>query len=216
MDRPPQTKGRHPVLVSSRESLLWALNFKRRKTFSPPSSSTLWLRTSTLLIVKERARSIYNTLPYARLPKMMIIELLYFVVMWMNSFPVVLGVSSQLSPREFILRHKLDAKLHCRAPFGAYCEVHDNDDVTNTLLHRTHPAICLGPTGNLQGTYKFLLLDTGKHVLRRNFTELPLTSKIQIWPRTILWHQPALLPCAVPPERVLHQNVSNHSISTPR
>lgn len=83
------------------------------------------------------------------------------------------------SPREFLLHHKLDAKLHCHAPFGSYYEVHNDLDHTNTMQCRTHPAICLGPTGNLQGTYKFLSLDTGKCILRRNFTELPLTDSIQ-------------------------------------
>ncbi len=130
-------------------------------------------------MVKERARGIYNTLPYTRLLKLITIELLQFVVMWLNSFPVASGVSTQFSPREFILCHKLDAKLHCHAPFGAYCKVHDNNDVTNTLQGHTHPVICLGPTGNLQGNYKFLLLDTGKRILCRNFTELPLTTSIQ-------------------------------------
>ena len=96
-----------------------------------------------------------NTLPYSRLPKLVLIELLHFVVMWLNSFPVATGVSSIYSPREFLLHHKLDARLHCRVPFGAYCEVHDDLEVTNSLQHRTHPAICLGPTGNLQGSYNF-------------------------------------------------------------
>ena len=32
----------------------------------------------------------------------------------------------------------------------------------------------LGPTGNLQGTYKFLSLATGKKVKRRTFTPYPM------------------------------------------
>ncbi len=69
-------------------------------------------------VIKERARGTFNTLPYKKLPKLMVIELLHFCVMWMNSFPVKSGISKKWSPRELVSRHKLDAKLHCRAPFG--------------------------------------------------------------------------------------------------
>jgi hypothetical protein len=35
-------------------------------------------------VIKERARSTLNTLPRKKLPKLMVIELLHFCVMWMN------------------------------------------------------------------------------------------------------------------------------------
>ncbi len=38
-------------------------------------------------VIKERARGTFNTLPYKKLPKLIVIELLHFCVMWMNSFP---------------------------------------------------------------------------------------------------------------------------------
>jgi hypothetical protein len=95
------------------------------------------------------------------------------VVMWMNSFPVKSGISENWSPREIVLRHKLDAKMHCKVPFGAYCEVHVDPDITNTMW-----GICLGPTGNMQGSYKFLSLSTGKKVTRRKFTEMPMTDSV--------------------------------------
>ena len=74
--------------------------------------------------------------------------------------------------------HKLDAKMHCKVPFGAYCEVHVNPDITNTMEPRTRWEICLGPTGNMQGSYKFLSLSTGKKVTRRKFTEMPMTDGV--------------------------------------
>jgi hypothetical protein len=79
-------------------------------------------------VIKERARGTMNTLLYPQLPGLMTIELMHFCVMWMNAFPVKLGVSEKWSPRELISRHKLDAKLHCKTPFGAYCEVHTDPD----------------------------------------------------------------------------------------
>jgi hypothetical protein len=93
----------------------------------------------------------------------------------MNTFPVKLGISKKWSSRELISRHRLDAKLHCKAPFGAYCEVHMDPDITNTMEPRTKWAICLGPTGNMQGSYKFMSLSTGKKIVRRKFTETPIT-----------------------------------------
>jgi hypothetical protein len=44
-------------------------------------------------VIKERGRGTINMLPYETMPKLMIIELMHFCVMWMNSFPVKSGVS---------------------------------------------------------------------------------------------------------------------------
>jgi hypothetical protein len=102
-------------------------------------------------VIKERARGTISVLPYEILPKLMIIELMHFCVMWLNSFPVKSGMSEKNSPHKLVLRHKLDAKLHCKSPFMAYCEVHTDLDTINTTEPRTRWVICLGPTGNLQG-----------------------------------------------------------------
>jgi hypothetical protein len=56
--------------------------------------------------------------------------------------------------------------------------MHIDPDLPNTLEPRTNWAICMGPTGNLQGSYKFLLLATGKKVTRRRFTEMPITEAV--------------------------------------
>jgi hypothetical protein len=127
-------------------------------------------------VIKERARRTISTLPYKMLLKLVIIKLLHFCVMWMNSFPVKSGVSEKYSPRELVPRHKLNAKLHCRTPFGAYCEVHADPDITNTMEPRTRWGICLRPTINLQGSYIFMPLTTGKRIVRHKFTEMPITN----------------------------------------
>ncbi len=49
-------------------------------------------------VIKERARGTFNTLPYKKLPKLMVIELLHFCIMWMNSFPVKSGISKKWRP----------------------------------------------------------------------------------------------------------------------
>ncbi len=112
------------------------------------------------------------------MPRLMLIELVYHVALWLNAFSANSGVSKTLSPREIVYRHKLDFAKHCKLPFGTYCEVHDEPVPTNTMVTRSTPAIVLGPTGNLQGTYKFLSLATGKKVKRRAFMPYPMTDSV--------------------------------------
>ncbi len=129
-------------------------------------------------LIKERAQCIICTLPYSRLPRIMLIHLLHFITMWLNNFPVSNGVSVNFSPREIILRHRLSYKYHCRAPFGAYCETHEDNEPTNTMQSRALSTICLGPTGNFQGSYHFLNLLTGLVIKRRAFFELPAPQSV--------------------------------------
>jgi hypothetical protein len=48
--------------------------------------------------VKECVRCAYNTLPFTKLPKWLIIELIYSCVFWLNSFPANGRVSPTISP----------------------------------------------------------------------------------------------------------------------
>ena len=100
-------------------------------------------------LIKERGRGILNTLPFKKMPRLMLIELIYHVVLWLNAFPANSGMSETLSPCEIVYRHKLDFVKHCKSPFGTYCEVHDDPVPTNTMVTRSTPTIVLGPTGNL-------------------------------------------------------------------
>jgi hypothetical protein len=43
---------------------------------------------------------------------------------------------------------------------------------------RTRWGICLGPTANMQGSYKFLSLSTKNKVTRRKFTEMLMTDSV--------------------------------------
>ncbi len=53
-------------------------------------------------VIKKRARGTFNILPYKKLPKLMVIELLHFCVMWMNSFPMKSGMSEKWSPQKLV------------------------------------------------------------------------------------------------------------------
>ena len=106
------------------------------------------------------------------------VEFIYFVTLWLNAFPVKSGVFETFSPREILLRWRMDAKKHCRVLPGSYCEVHDDPNPFNTTVSRTHKVIALGPTGNLQGSVKFYCLNTGRVLKRRAFTDIPMPTAV--------------------------------------
>jgi hypothetical protein len=125
-------------------------------------------------LIKEQGRGILNTLPFKKMPRLMLIELIYQVVLWLNAFPAKSRVSETLSPPEIVYRHKLDFAKHCRSPIGTYCEVHDELTSRNTMVTCSTPAIVLNPTGIFQGTYKFFSLAMGKKVKQHAFTPYPM------------------------------------------
>jgi hypothetical protein len=128
--------------------------------------------------MKERARDIRSTLPFKCLPARMIIELVHFSTLWLNAFPPSSGVSDTFSPRTIMTGTSLDYIKHCQVPFGAYVETHEENSPTNTMYKRTRGAICLGPSANFQGSYKFMCLPTGKKIVRKQFTELPMPDSV--------------------------------------
>lgn len=68
-------------------------------------------------MVKDRAHSIYNTLPFMEgIPKIMTIELIHFLVLYLNACPIKLGISTKYSLRDLVQCHKLSAKIHCKTP----------------------------------------------------------------------------------------------------
>lgn len=64
--------------------------------------------------------------------------------------------------------------MHTKYLFGQFGEAHDNCKITNMMQECTSSCINLGPTGNVQGTHKFLNLISRKVIKRRNFTPLPM------------------------------------------
>ena len=108
--------------------------------------------------IKEWCRGILGTLPFSHLSQQLLIGLVQFVTMWLNAFPSDTGISGRLSPCELICRQHLDANKHLEMLFGTYCKVHDEPVPTNSLILHTQPAIAMGPTGNIQGSYNFFAL----------------------------------------------------------
>ena len=139
---------------------------------------------------KERLRALRSGMLFTRVPKRIIIEAVAYTTLWLNAFPSKEGVSTTYSPRNIVLGSALNQRLHCRMPFGAYAKVHNAPEPLNrTDVPRTTPAICLGPTGNKRGSYKFMSLQTGQVILRYQFTKHPATpassrASTSSWTRT--------------------------------
>ena len=125
-------------------------------------------------VVKEQNRGVVNTLTFTYIPRRMKIEFIYFVTLWLNTFLAKSGVSETFSPREILLRRRMDVKKNYRVLLGSYCEVHDKANPSNTAVSHTNEGIALGPTINLQGSVKFYCLNTGQVLKRRAFTEIPM------------------------------------------
>ena len=90
-----------------------------------------------------------------------------------NNFPPKSGISHTYSLRTIIMGNQMKFKNQCRWSFGAYVQAHDDRNVTNQMIDWTQGAICLGQTGNLQGSYAFLSLHNGRKIARSQLTEMP-------------------------------------------
>jgi hypothetical protein len=124
--------------------------------------------------LKEWPRGLLATLPFLHVLKRMKIEFVYFIVLWLNAFPVKTGSSVVYLPQELLVWWWLDYKKHCRILPDTYSEVHDEPTPTNTMAWRTHECIALGPTENLQGSVKFYCLTTGRVLKHCSFTPMPM------------------------------------------
>jgi hypothetical protein len=91
--------------------------------------------------LKERARCVYNALPFRSIPERLMIELLYYATFWLNSFPPNDGISKKDSPRVIVTGMRIDYNKHCQIEFGSYVQTHEEHD--NTMDSRT--------TGVLEG-----------------------------------------------------------------
>ena len=105
-------------------------------------------------------------------------DFIYFVILWLNAFPAKSRISATYSPRELLVRWKLDYKKHCRVLPRTYCETHDEPVPINTMPPHTHECIACGPTGNLQGSVKFYCLTMGWILKRRSFTAMPMPDRV--------------------------------------
>ena len=127
--------------------------------------------------VKERMRCSYNSLPFVHVPSRMVLELANREVFWLNAFPARDGISTTLSPRTIVTGQTVHHDRHCKYEFGQYVQTHEPHD--NTMAPRTIGALALRPTGNAQGSFYFLSLDSGRVINRLRATPLPMPNEVK-------------------------------------
>ena len=126
-------------------------------------------------VIKERAQGIVQTLPYSKIPKKIRVALIQYVVFWLNNIPKEDQIQS---PREIVMGEQvLDYKTVCKLPFGSYVQVHEDQQITNTMVPITTGAITLEPR-YLNGGYKFFSSMTGEIIIRRKLSELPISNEV--------------------------------------
>jgi hypothetical protein len=108
----------------------------------------------------------------------MIIELINCAVMRLHAFPPASGMSKTFSPRTIRRGMTLDFKKHFKMPFGAYTESHEDALKTNITTEKNQCTICLGTSSIFQGSYKRRALDNGCKIIRKQFTELPMSNSV--------------------------------------
>ena len=86
--------------------------------------------------------------------------------MFLNDLPPKSGLSTTFIPHTIMTGKTLDWK-NIKLHFVAYAQVHEDRNVIDTIDQRTQGEICLVPIGNLQGTYNFFSLRTGKNQTRK-------------------------------------------------
>ncbi len=121
-----------------------AINTTAVKEHVPEVEHKIWL-------IKEWGRGILNTHPFKRMPRLMLIELIYHVVLWLNAFPSKSEVSETL-----------DFAKHCRLLFGTYCEVHDEPSPTNSMVTCSTPPDSARPYGQPARNLQVLQLGDGQ------------------------------------------------------
>jgi hypothetical protein len=126
--------------------------------------------------IKEKARSLVTSLPYQRLPTIIIIWLVLHASSAMNNFPRSGGIQNY-SPR-MLMRDSQLSMDEFQVPFGTYVQVKESSTQTNSMLPRTRGAIALGSSGNTTGGHVFMALDTGAVIRRSQWTVIPVTDEV--------------------------------------
>jgi hypothetical protein len=122
--------------------------------------------------LKEKIRSLRHSLPFERVPGIMVVHMVLHIVKFVNGFPRR-GVVKHYSPGEIMTDHRLNAN-DLQLSFGVYCQVAENVEPRNSLAPRTRAAISLGNSGNLSGGQMFFGLDTGHSITRHQWLLLPM------------------------------------------
>ena len=122
--------------------------------------------------VKEGIRGTVQSLPYRKVPKIMITYLVQDTIKPKNALPATDGICDNVSPLSIVLGRGPIDYTQLKIEFGAYAQVFEDNDVTNTADTRSIGGIALASFPKENGKYPFMNLNTGRLLWRRRFTKL--------------------------------------------
>ena len=132
--------------------------------------------------VKGATRTLTHGLPFRRFPKLLVLEMVYFVIRNLNLYPSENGVSTVLSPMSMVTGQGAADYNSFGLEFGSYAQVFNERTTTNSMAARTADAIALCPAFNSTGGQYFLNLETGQRLLRHQYKSviMPLSVVEQV------------------------------------
>ena len=80
---------------------------------------------------KECWHSAVSTLLFSYHHKQLVVHMVYFVCMFLNTVPDKNGISQRYCPCEIVTERKINLKLDCQALFRSYVKARVDADVTN-------------------------------------------------------------------------------------
>ena len=124
--------------------------------------------------VKERARAVYNDLPYGHIPTIMMISLMNRISSVLNAFQPK-DSTLQQSPLTLVEGRGPINYNDYPIPFGAYTIAYGGTD--NTMDARGIPAVALHKSNDSNGFY-FMSLITGRRINCNKWTTLPIPDDV--------------------------------------
>ena len=101
------------------------------------------------------------------------------VVKNLNNLPADDGISDDLSPASLVLgTPSIDFNTFNDVRFGTYVMAYNRTEPTSSQESRGTPAIALYPSGNAQGTWYYMSLETGARIHRYHHHVLPLSQDV--------------------------------------
>ena len=125
--------------------------------------------------VKDRVRSVLNSLPFRKISDCMVIDIFLGQVFWLNVFPDKYRVSKTMGPHQIISGLKIDYHCQCCIAYGQYVQTHEQHG--KNMMYPTLGAIELPTTGNRKCGYYFYCILTVRCLNRCSWTELPILNE---------------------------------------
>ena len=118
-------------------------------------------------VVKERGICVIHSLPFNRIPRLLLIHIVFFSVKMLNYLPTKGGVSNVYTPNTTMSGETLHYNRYLVLNIGQYRQFYEEDTPGNIQAARTKSTICLGPSENNQRGFKFISIQPAKKITIR-------------------------------------------------